>query len=133
MGDEMVNITLTDQIPSGKNAMGIRRDGRHYPKKRFVQWREQAAYEILQQKMTWTTKQKMLLPLMGDLVVTISYREVVLVPAGGTRDLPGCLDALWHLLAYCGLIENDGQIKGMTWLYPWRTDGPCVEMELVNG
>ena len=110
--------------------MGITRTGRHYAKPRFANWREHAAYEILQQKATWPTKQKMMLPLLGDLVVTISYREIVKVPANGTRDLPGMQDALWHLFTYCGLIENDGQIKGMTWMYPWRTEGPCVEMEI---
>lgn len=125
-----LHFTLTDQIPSGKNAMGIARTGRHYAKPRFAAWRSIAAVEIMQQKLAWTPAQKMALPLLGPLVVTISYHEIVKVPANGTRDLPGCLDALWHLLTHCGLIENDGQIKGVTWVYPWRTEGPCVEMEV---
>ena len=126
----MLRIALTDQIPSGKNAMGITRTGRHYAKPRFASWRSVASYEIMQQKMRLKWQQQFTLPLTGDLVVTISYREIEKVPANGTRDLPGCLDALWHLLTHCGLIETDGQIKGVTWVYPWRTEGPCVEMDV---
>jgi len=126
-------LTLSDQIPSGKNAMGVRRDGRHYPRKRFEDWRDQAGYEIMLQKAKWPMLVRDALPLTGDLVVTISYRELLPVPAKGTRDLPGCLDALWHLLTHMNLIENDGQIKGLTWQYPWRTEGPCVILEVSNG
>lgn len=121
-----LNITLTDQIPSGKNAMGIARTGRHYAKPRFASWRSIAAHEILKQKVKLTPAQHLGLPLFGDLVVTISYRAFDNV----VRDLPGMQDALWHLLAYTNIIENDGQIKGVTWQYPWRTEGPCVEMEI---
>jgi Holliday junction resolvase RusA-like endonuclease len=126
-------ITLTEQIPSGKNAMGITRAGRHYAKPRFTSWRDIAAYEIQQQKRLWPVTQRMALPILGKVVLTISYCELIKVPANGTRDLSGCLDALFHLLTYTGILENDGQVKGVTWMYPWRTEGPCVEMEIRNG
>jgi Holliday junction resolvase RusA-like endonuclease len=125
-----MKIVLTEQIPSGKNAQGIAKNGRRYAKPRFINWREAASYEIMLQKRTWPTVVKMALPLRGDCVVTISYREIKKVPANGVRDVPGMLDALWHLLAHMELIEHDGQIKGVTWVYPWRTEGPCVEMEI---
>jgi Holliday junction resolvase RusA-like endonuclease len=128
-----LSLILTDQIPSGKNSMGITQTGRHYAKPRFESWRSIAAYEILRQKMTWCSSLRKCLPLKTDVTVTISYRELEPVPAKGVRDLPGMQDALWHLLTHTGLLANDGQIKGVLWQYPWRTDGPCIIMELRNG
>ena len=124
-----MKLVLTDQIPSGKNAMGVRRDGRHYPKARFESWRSQASFEIMKQKVKLPLTQHMKLPLLGDLTVTISYRTF----DNTLRDVPGMLDALWHLLTHTQIIENDGQIKGVAWIYPWRTEGPCVEIEIVQG
>ncbi len=124
-----ISLILTAQIPSGKNQIKERFiNGRkiRYPNKRFVAWREEAGFEIMQQKAKWPTHTKMALPLLGDLVVTISYRTLDKT----TRDLPGMQDALWHLLGYLNLIEDDGQIKGVTWEYPWRTEGPCIELQL---
>ncbi len=123
-----MKIVLTDQIPSGKNSMGIARTGRHYAKPRFASWRSIAAHEIMKQKVKLPLTQHMKLPMIGDLTVMISYRAFDNV----VRDLPGMQDALWHLLTHCGVIENDGQIKGVYWLYPWRTEGPCVELEIAH-
>ena len=121
-----MKLILTEQIPSGKNAMGVRRDGRHYPNARFESWRSIAVCELMKQKVKLPLMQHMQLPLLGDVTVTISYR-----PFDNTvRDLPGMLDALWHLLTHAQIIQNDGQIKGVNWAYPWRTEGPCVEMEI---
>ncbi len=126
MGDAMLKLILTDQIPSGKNAQAVTRTGRHYARPRFASWRSIAAHEVLVQKTKLTVAQHLRLPLFGDLTATISYRAFDNV----LRDLPGMQDALWHLLTHCNIIENDGQIKGVTWQYPWRTEGPCVEMEI---
>lgn len=30
------------------------------------------------------------------------------------------------------MIKDDGQIKGVTWEYPWRMEGPCVELEIAQ-
>ena len=50
-------------------------------------------------------------PLKGPLVMTVQY-----VPQDQrTRDIPGMTDAVCHLLEYCGLIEDDGQIQSLYW------------------
>lgn len=122
-------ISLDTQIPSGKNSIKESwRDGKkvRHGNDRFTVWRETAGKEILMQKSQWPTATKMALPLTGDLIMTVSYR-----PLDKTqRDLTGMTDALFHVLETMELIENDGQIKGLTWVYPWRTDGPCVMMEI---
>ena len=125
----MLKLVLIGQIPSGKNQVEEHwRQGKkvRHGNARFTAWREAAGKEILLQKATWPTALKMALPLLGDLAVCISYR-----PLDKTqRDIDGMQSALWHLLEHMELIENDGQIKGLTWVYPWRTEGPCVEMEI---
>lgn len=123
-----MTIVLTDQIPSGKNAMGITKQGRHYAKPRFESWRSIASFEIMKQKVQWPLATHAALPLLGDLTAQISYRTF----DNTLRDLPGMLDALWHLLTHTNIIQNDGQIKGVTWEHPWRTEGPCVEMEIAK-
>ena len=122
----MLKLILSEQIPSGKNAMGVRRDGRHYPNPRFETWRSIASFEIMKQKVKMKIEQHVALPLLGDLTVTISYRTF----DNTLRDVPGMLDALWNLLTHTQIIQNDGQIKGVTWIYPWRMEGPCVEMRM---
>lgn len=128
-----LSITLTDQIPSGKNVIKERFvHGKkiRYPNARFETWRRTAGYEIVKQRAAWLLAVKGILPLKGDLSLTVSYRELVPVPANGDRDITGMTDALQHLLEYMEIIEDDGQIHGLVWQYPWRTEGPCVEMEI---
>jgi hypothetical protein len=125
----ILELALTDQLPSGKNAIKetyINGKKIRYPNKRFKGWRDAAATEIIIQRAKWPTALKMALPLRGDLIMTVSYRELIPVPARGDRDVTGMQDALQHLLEYCEVIENDGQIKSLTWGYPWRIEGPCA-------
>lgn len=109
----MISFTLTASLPSGKNQVGIdTRNGRirRFPNKRFTDWRRQAAKEVLTQV---AAKEK---PLIGPLHALIAY-----TPGDHRlRDVPGMMDALWHLFAYCGLLEDDGQIV----MADWRTLPP---------
>ena len=114
-----LSFILNDQIPSGKNQIRIaasRGKIYKYPDKRFVEWRQKAAADILKQRRTWTTNDKMKLPLRGPLKMIVGYRELKKVPGGGTRDITGMCDAIQHLMEYCELIENDGQIKELSWV-----------------
>ena len=124
----LVQLILKEQIPSGKNQMRVTRDGHHYAEARFRSWREIAAYEVMVQKMRLSEQTRAAL-LVQDIVAQISYRAWDKT----TRDLPGMQDALWHLLVHCGLLKDDGQIKGVTWQYPWRESGPCLMLELHDG
>lgn len=110
----MMTFSLTAQLPSGKNQVGITtRDGRirRFPNQRFTDWRRQAAKEVMTQVKA---KEK---PLRGRCHLQVHY-----TPADQRRrDLSGMLDALFHLCEYCGLLEDDNQIQTMTW---WRLPGP---------
>jgi len=122
---KILRIILEDQLPSGKTSgteIGYRKNGSRYmrPSDRFVAWRNKAEKEILLQRHGWPTALKMALPLRVPLVMTVSYRPF----DNRTRDVPGMVDALFHLLEHVGLVENDGLIQGLLWAYPWRTEGP---------
>ena len=127
----MLTITLTAQLPGGKNAIKecfVRGKKVRYPNARFAAWRKQAGQEVMVAKAAWPMRTKMLLPLSGPLTMHVSYRPL----DGRRRDLTGMTDALYHLLEWCEIIEDDGQIKGLTWTYPWRTDGPCTILMLEH-
>jgi len=104
----MIRFSLTAPLPSGKNQVGIAwRNGKviRYPNKRFVQWREQAGKELLAQ-----VKNRM--PLMGTLHMSVSYWP----PDRVRRDVPGMLDALFHLLEHCWIVKDDSQISDVQWV-----------------
>ncbi len=119
MGDGMlITLTLSEQIPSGKNQVIDRWfHGRKVktPNKRFVDWRKQAAQEWALQIRKWSAQDRKQLPLRGRLGAIVAYSERMPVPAGGVRDVPGMMDALWHLLGYCEIVKNDGQIRIVQW------------------
>ena len=107
-GSGVISFSLSQQIPGGKNQIGIStRHGKvmRFPNRRFVLWRKEAALEVLTQVKV---SEK---PLKGSLAMTVQY-----VPQDQrTRDIPGMTDALCHLLEFCGLIEDDGQIQSLYW------------------
>lgn len=128
-------ITLTDQLPGGKNSIKecyVKGRKIRYPNKRFEAWRKAAGNDILIQRRDWPLAVKMAMPFRGDLMMRVSYCEITPVPAKGTRDLTGMQDAIQHLFEQMELIENDGQIKGLVWDYPWRTSGPCAIITLTT-
>lgn len=101
---------LTGQMPSGKNQVGITRTGRRYPNKRFTLWREQALaqldaprYDYRQQGVCW--------PLETPIRLHCEY-----TPGDArTRDVPGILDALCHLIVKAGLLKDDGLVWDVEW------------------
>ena len=124
-------IQLASQIPSGKNQQErvYNKDiGRYMaiPNKRFELWRDEAGHEILSQKGKWPAAIRLRLPINVPLVAHISYRPL----DQRVRDLPGMQDALWHLLEWSHTVLDDKFIKGVTWEYPYRTEGPCVMLRL---
>lgn len=123
-------FSLHDQIPSGKNQIQlcVRRGRIHkYPNNRFVEWREKALVEISIQKMAWSKEMKSTLPLTGDLSMHVKYAA----RDKRTRDISGMVDALFHLIVLAGLIEDDGQIKRLTW-GPVKYKTNCIELEITG-
>ena len=116
-------ITLVGQIPSGKNQMGVRRDGRHYPRKRFIDWRAEACNQIIFQKHAnrW-------MMLFDPVCLSVQYWP----GDHRTRDIPGMEDALFHLLVYAGVLKNDGLIYNCHWYRMAVSTAPKVILELTE-
>lgn len=96
------NYTITGQCPSGKNAITITRSGVRFPNKRFVKWREDGLSQLRE-----TFKD-----------ITKGYTQPVNICvrywAGDKRrrDVPGIIDALWHLVEKAGIINDDTNLGG---------------------
>lgn len=121
-----IEFRLWQQISGGKNHVGITRYGRRYPLKAFVAWRDQAALEI---KFVSRIPPGML-PLRGPLTMHMDYRP----QDKRTRNMDNLLSALFHLMEYTGLIEDDDQIENLIWYK--RQVLPCcaiVRLERCGG
>jgi Holliday junction resolvase RusA-like endonuclease len=95
-------INLKGQIPSGKNQMKIDpRSGRHYPAQRFELWRQDAWAQIM------TQRKKIEVPCCIRVDYWPGDRR--------RRDVPGCADALCHLLEMCGIVEDDSLLEDWEW------------------
>lgn len=104
---------LTGQIPSGKNQVQVRgvwnpktRKHRYhkYPNARFETWRARAMSQLMQQgiqRHTYT------IPLGVEIAYTPGDRRV--------RDIPGMMDALWHVLQKVGFVDDDKQFRAVIW------------------
>ena len=92
-------FTLKGQIPSGKNAITITRKGLRFPNKRFLLWRNEGSRQLQFQKL-YTKFGKI---IDKPVSIIIDYYKGDL----RRRDVPGMLDALWHLLEYNKIITDD--------------------------
>jgi hypothetical protein len=92
---------------------------------RFTAWKNQAGMEVLQQKRAWPVEARMALPLKGDLRLEVLYCPQDKTP----RDIPGMVDALFHLLEAMEIVEDDAQVKALRWT-PGATG--CVTMKLES-
>src|SRR4030042_571573 len=99
-----MKLKISGQIPSGKNAVIITRTGLRFPAKRFVEWRKKAIEEVLPQLSNITE----VLPIDHTCNVTIEYRSADM----RRRDVPGMIDALWHLLEKVGVVTDDKHLGG---------------------
>lgn len=88
------------QLPSGKNAVQITRHGRRYPNKRFKAWRDAAIAHLIDPAR-----------FDGPVSLTVDYTPGDRI----RRDAPGLLDALCHLIEKVGIVQDDAQVKNVTW------------------
>lgn len=94
-------FNLKMQIPSGKNAVQTTRTGKRYPSKRFKVWRD-AAIQSLPDRLP---------RFDGPVAVVVDYSPGDKI----RRDVPGLLDALCHLIEKVGIVNDDAQVKNVTW------------------
>ena len=105
-----MTFVLNGQMPSGKNAVRITRTGHRYPDKRFVAWREDAL-DQLRKPVARYAQEGACLPLQSTIALECEY-----TPGDRrTRDVPGMLDALLHLIVKAGLLTDDGLVWAVTW------------------
>lgn len=106
-----LTFVLTEQLPSGKNQQRTawsanknnpgRMKPHKYPDKRFSAWRENALREIGNVER----------PFVGSVHLIVNYRP----GDRRTRDAPGMIDALCHLLVKAGVLLDDKQVKSIDW------------------
>ena len=102
---------LHGPMVSGKNQVQHTGTGKHYPNARFKAWRHEAGFQLLPQKMRYKYDEQQPFPLKGRLLLSCTYR-----PADARiRDVSGMLDAIYNILEYMKIIENDGQIRDVEW------------------
>lgn len=92
-----ITILLMGQMCSGKNAMQVSRDGRHYPAERFKVWRDIMLLQI--KKQVPHDFKKINMPCS----VAVNYTPGDL----RRRDTPGIIDALCHVLERAMIVEDD--------------------------
>lgn len=113
-------ILLFGQVPGGKNAIGITRSGRHYPNKRFAEWRADAALQIA--GVGYVPKHPIDYPVHLSVKYWAGDRR--------TRDVTGMGDALFHLLVYVKILKNDGLVRDLTWRW-CGVNKQCPKVELT--
>lgn len=101
----MIRFTLTGQIPSGKNSVIVTRSGMRFPAKRFKLWREDAFKQLDAQVPN------VKVPEDWDPLVRVKYRPGDL----RRRDVPGMIDALYHLLEKYGTVDDDARLRNIQW------------------
>lgn len=85
--------------------MQITRFGKHYPLKRFADWRSNAEVQIRQQVGFPR-------PIESPCNALFSYYPGDL----RRRDVPGMIDALFHIFERLALVKDDSLIKNVRWM-----------------
>lgn len=100
-----IKFVLKGQPPSGKNAVVVTRSGMRFPAKRFKIWREDAFKQLDAQVPN--------LKIPEDWCVLV---RVIYTPGDRRRrDVPGMVDALWHLIEKYGLVDDDARLTNLIW------------------
>lgn len=120
-------FTLHGQIPSGKNAIKTTRTGQRYPTARFQLWRDTAVVAMVEhvRKTTgWTHWPLFKKP--ARLEIEIHYAAGDL----RRRDMPGMMDAIYHVLEKAQIVEDDAQIGECHW-YELPVDRQCPHVAIT--
>ena len=110
-------IILTGQVRGGKNNMGVTKKGKHYPKKLFKEWRDEAVMQVFLQKLVRLT-----VPCSMDIVYTTGDKK--------KRDIPAILDAIFHVLERAGVVDDDSLIENVNFKKFYDKENPNVRMTI---
>lgn len=106
-------LKISGQIPSGKNSVIVTRSGLRFPSKRFVAWRKHALEEINK------TKAKCEPIINFPVSVVVQY----IAADKRRRDMPGMIDALWHVLEKAEIVADDTFLGGYNQYVDWSHHG----------
>lgn len=115
------SFTIHSIIRGGKNAMKVYK-GRHYPDRKWAQWRDRIVADL----------KEILKPTLETQIKNPCKMNVLYVPGDSKRrDMTSMLDSLFHCMERAGLISDDGLIKDLFWT-TFSTDrkNPRVEIEM---
>ena len=94
----MIFLIIRGQCKSGKNNMGVTRQGRHFPLKAWAMWRDDVLMQIKGQIDP------------NGVIMCSPYKIDITYYKGDLRrrDVPGMIDALFHCFesvshAFCGM------------------------------
>ncbi len=105
-----MTFSITGQMTSGKNSVVVTRSGMRFPSKRFKLWREEVIKQLSPQASAYV-QEGACLPLQSTITLECEY-----TPGDRrTRDVPGMLDALLHVIVKAGLLVDDGLVWAVTW------------------
>lgn len=112
-------MSFEGQIPSGKNAVNITRTGHRYPNKRFTEWRKTVINKVPGKDIT------------EPVSVLVKYWP----GDKRRRDVPGMIDALWHVLEKARYVEDDKFLGGEDCILVFKNmgldrDNPRVELKI---
>ena len=110
-------IVIHSQVRGGKNNMGITRTGRHYPNKKFKEWRDDAVLQVLTHKFSMITE-----PCVAEIDYFAGDRR--------RRDVPAILDALFHVLERAGVVKDDCLIEDLIFKKHYDKENPKVIIKL---
>jgi len=105
-----MTFSITGQMTSGKNSVVVTRSGMRFPSKRFKSWRDEVLMQLHRQVSIYA-QEGACLPLGSTISLECEY-----TPGDRrTRDVPGMLDALLHVIVKAGLLVDDGLVWAVTW------------------
>lgn len=106
-------FTFKGQPPSGKNAIIITRTGKRFPSARFSKWKREVMPCL---SMQLRAQGLLNFPLSQPCSVTIDYYTA----DKRRRDMPGIIDAIWHVLEKVGIVSDDTFLGGTKKYVRWN-------------
>jgi len=122
-----MRFRIKGQVSGGKNNMGVTKTGIHYPKKKFVEWRTQAEWQLKKQ-----------IKAMPDFETITEPSDAVIHYVSGDlrrRDCTAIMDALFHVLERMNIVKDDTFIggRGKQLLYTNDYDKKNPYIEIIFG
>lgn len=105
----MITFNLNGWMVSGKNSVkGDPVDGHKYPNPRFEKWRNMMSRQV------WVQRQG--LKVLFKKPTRVEFRVDYWRGDNRRRDIPGMMDALFHLMECCNIVEDDAQfVRCLGW------------------